>query len=206
FLTSFDFVGSIILRGLGLFAIAIILNKFFFPRMLDFAAERRDVLFLTAIANCFFFIWASHELGFSIAIGGFIAGLSMANFPYNIEIAGEIHALRDFFSIVFFSSLGMQLDFVVIQSMLPLFVLLLVMILVIKPVILTFIYLFLGYGGRTSGYVGMGMGQASEFMFIIAAEMFIIGSITKDFYSFLISIVVVSIVITPYISKSSNFI
>ncbi|MCK4532029.1 MAG: NAD-binding protein, partial [Candidatus Aenigmarchaeota archaeon] len=45
------------------------------------------------------------------------------------------------------------------------------------------------------------MGQASEFMFIIAAEMFLIGSITHDFYSFLLSIVVVSIVITPYFAR-----
>ncbi len=201
FLLSLEFVGSIVLRGLGLFAIAILLNKFFFPRVLDYAAERHDILFLTAVANCFFFIGASYVLDFSIAIGGFIAGLSMANFPYNIEIAGEVHALRDFFSIVFFSSLGMQLDFWVIQSMFPLFITILLLVLLLKPVILAVIYLFLGYGGRTSGYVGLGMGQASEFMFIIAAAMFFIGNITREFYSFLLSIVVVSIVITPYFAK-----
>ncbi len=200
-LFSLEFAGSIVLRGLGLFAIAIILNRFFFPRILDYAAEKHEVLFITAIANCFFFIGASYILGFSIAIGGFIAGLSMANFPYNIEIAGEVHSLRDFFSIVFFSSLGMQLNFWVIQGMFPLFITLLLLVMLLKPVILTVIYLFLGYGGRTSGYVGLGMGQASEFMFIIAAEMFLIGSITHDFYSFLISIVVVSIVITPYFAR-----
>jgi Kef-type K+ transport system membrane component KefB len=101
---TFEFVASIILRGIGLFAIAILLNKFFFPRILDYAAERHEILFITAIGNCFFFIGASYILEFSIAIGGFIAGLSMANFPYNIEIAGETHALRDFFAIIFFST------------------------------------------------------------------------------------------------------
>ncbi|MEE9323161.1 MAG: cation:proton antiporter [Candidatus Aenigmarchaeota archaeon] len=200
-LFSLEFAGAIVLKGVGIFAIAILLNRFFFPRVLDYAAEKHEILFLTAVANCFFFIGASYVLGFSVAIGGFIAGLSMANFPYNIEIAGEVHALRDFFSIVFFSSLGMQLNFWVIHDMFPLFITLLLLILLLKPVILTVIYLFLGYGGRTSGYVGLGMGQASEFMFIIAAEMFLIGSITHDFYSFLLSIVVVSIVITPYFAK-----
>lgn len=200
-LLSLEFAGSIVLRGLGLFAIAILLNRFFFPRILDYAAEKHEILFLTAVANCFFFIGASYILGFSIAIGGFIAGLSMANFPYNIEIAGEVHALRDFFSIVFFSSLGMQLNFWVMQSMFPMFITLLLLVMILKPIMLAAIYLFLGYGGRTSGYVGLGMGQASEFMFIIAAEMFLIGSITHEFYSFLLSIVVVSIVITPYFAK-----
>jgi Kef-type K+ transport system membrane component KefB len=101
-IVSFEFVILILLRGLGLFAIALLLNKFFFPKILDYAAKKHEILFLTAIANCFFFIGVSYFLGFSIAIGGFIAGISMANFPYNIEIEGEVHSLRDFFSILFF--------------------------------------------------------------------------------------------------------
>ena len=203
-LTSIEFVGSIVLSGSGLFAIAILLNKFFFPVILDYAAQKHDILFITAVANCFFFIGASYVLGFSVAIGGFIAGISMANFPYNIEIAGEIHALRDFFSIIFFSTLGMQLNFWVIQSMLPLFITLLLLILIVKPIVLAFIYLFMGYGGRTSNYVGISMGQASEFMFIIAAEQFLLGNITHEFYSLLLSLVVISIMITPYFMKGRN--
>jgi CPA2 family monovalent cation:H+ antiporter-2 len=200
--TSLDFTMSITLRGLGLFALAIVLNKFFFPRILDYAAERHEVLFVTAVANCFFFIGASYFLGFSIAIGGFIAGISMANFPYNIEIAGEVHALRDFFSILFFSTLGMQLNFMVIQHSLPLFITLMLLLVLLKPALLSMTYLLLGYGGRTSGYVGLGLGQSSEFIFILAAEMLIIGSITREFYSLLISVVVLSIVITPYVMNA----
>lgn len=202
--TSLDFTMSITLRGLGLFALAIVLNKFFFPRILDYAAERHEVLFVTAVANCFFFIGASYFLGFSIAIGGFIAGISMANFPYNIEIAGEVHALRDFFSILFFSTLGMQLNFMVIQHSLPLFITLMLLLVLLKPALLSMIYLLLGYGGRTSGYVGLGLGQSSEFIFILAAEMLIIGSITREFYSLLISVVVLSIVITPYVMNARS--
>jgi Kef-type K+ transport system membrane component KefB len=205
-LVTFDFVASIVLRGIGLFAIAILMNKFFFPMILDYAAERHEILFVTAIGNCFFFIGASYVLGFSIAIGGFIAGLSMANFPYNIEIAGETHALRDFFAIIFFSTLGMQLNFWVIQSMFPLFVTLLLFIVIVKPLILALIYLFMGYGGRTSNSIGVGLGQGSEFMFIIAAEMFLVGNITHEFYSLLLSLVVISIVATPYFMRGRNLI
>lgn len=198
-LLSVEFVGSIILKGIGLFAIAILMNKFFFPRILDYAAQRHEIFFITAVANCFFFIGASHVLGFSIAIGGFIAGLSMANFPYNIEIEGETHALRDFFLIIFFSTLGMQLDIFVIQAQFQLFITLLLIALLVKPVILGMIYYFIGFGGRTSNIIGLGLGQTSEFMFIIAAEQYIIGNIDRSFYSLLISVVVVSIIITPYI-------
>lgn len=201
---SLEFAALVILKGLGLFAIAILVNKFLFPKILDYAAKRHEILFLTAVANCFFFIGVSYSLGFSIAIGGFIAGISMANFPYNIEIEGEVHALRDFFSIIFFSSLGMQLNFLAIGNYLPLFIILLLMLLLVKPAILAVTYLFLGYGGRTSSYIGLGLGQTSEFMFIIAAELFMLGGITQEFYSLLVGIVVISILLTPYLLNTKN--
>jgi len=122
----------------------------------------------------------------------------MANFPYNVEIAGEVHALRDFFSILFFSTLGMQVNFMVLQHSLPLFITLMLLLVLLKPALLSMIYLLLGYGGRTSGYVGLGLGQSSEFIFILVAEMLVIGTITREFYSLFISVVVLSIVITPY--------
>ncbi len=203
-LGSLEFVFYIVLKGIGLFALAIVLNRFLFPFVLDYAAKRHEILFITAVANCFFFIGASYVLGFSIAIGGFIAGLSMANFPYNIEIAGEIHALRDFFSIIFFSTLGMQLNFWVIQNSFPLFITLFFAIILLKPLILALIYLFMGYGGRTSNSIAIGLGQGSEFMFIIAAEMFILGNITQEFYSLLLGLVVISMISTPYFMSGRN--
>lgn len=201
---SLDVIVAVALKGLGLFAFAIIMNKFFFPKILDYAAQRHEILFLTAVASCFFFIGASYVLGFSIAIGGFIAGLSMANFPYNLEIEGEVHSLRDFFSILFFSSMGMQLSFVAIGNSLPFFITILLMLMFLKPAILAATYLLLGYGGRTAAYIGLGLGQTSEFVFIIAAELFRIGNITQEFYSLLVSMVVISIVTTPYMIAAKN--
>jgi CPA2 family monovalent cation:H+ antiporter-2 len=203
-LPSVEFASLVVIKGLGLFAIAILANRFVFPRVLDYAAKKHEILFITAVANCFLFIGLSYFFGFSIAIGGFIAGLSMANFPYNVEIGGEVHALRDFFSIIFFSSLGMQLNFLAIGGYLPVFAVLLLMLLFVKPVILAATYLLMGYGGRTSSYIGLGLGQTSEFMFIIAAELFMLGSITREFYSLLIAIVVISILITPYLLGTRN--
>lgn len=191
----------ILIKGLGLFALAILLNKFVFPKILDYAAKTHEIFFLTAISTFFVFMGISYYLGFSIAIGAFIGGLALANFPYNIEIAGEAHALRDFFSIIFFATLGMQMNIWIIQGMLPLFIVLLIAVLLIKPFILNAIYLLLGYGGRTSSYIGLGLGQGSEFMFIIAAQGLVLGQITSDLYSLIISVIVISIMVTPYLMK-----
>ncbi|MBU0898994.1 MAG: cation:proton antiporter [Nanoarchaeota archaeon] len=203
-LISYEVIAIIALKGLGLFALALLLNKFVFMKVLDRAAKTHEVLFLTAIAVCFMFIGLSYLLGFSIVIGAFIGGLALAEFPYNVEIIGETHSLRDFFSVIFFTSLGMQLTLAVFSTMLLPFLILLFAIIFIKPLILSVTYLLWGYGGRLSSIIGLGLGQASEFSFILASQGLLLGHLTADIYSLIVSIVVVSMIITPYFMKFRN--
>ncbi len=195
---SWNTFALMIVKGFGLFSIAIVLNKFVFKRVLDYAANNHELLFLTAVSVCFTFIGLAYALGFSIAIGAFIGGIALAQFPYNLEIFGEMHSLRDFFSVIFFTSLGMQLSLSVISSMIIPFILFLAVIVIMKPVILSVTYLLLGYGGRNATIIGMGLGQASEFSFIIAANGLLLGHLNSGTYSLIISLVVLSMVITPY--------
>ena len=203
---STDVLAMILIKGLGLFSIAVVLNRFVFRRVLDFAARTHEILFLTAVAVCFSFIGLAYALGFSIAIGAFIGGIAIAQFPYNLEIFGEMHSLRDFFSVIFFTSLGMQLNLGVMTSMLPLLVVLLAVTMLVKPIILSMSYLYMGYGGRTSSIIGLGMGQASEFSFILAAQGLLLGQISQGTYSIMVTVVVFSMMLTPYLMNSREVI
>ncbi|MFQ5648116.1 MAG: cation:proton antiporter, partial [Candidatus Aenigmatarchaeota archaeon] len=195
---SLALFGGILFKGLGLFCIALVVNRFISKKILDHAAKTKEVLFFTAVSSCFIFMGLAYALGFSIAIGAFIGGLALAQFPYNIEIFGEMRSLRDFFAVIFFTTLGMQLNLTVMYSMFVPFIVFLLLIILAKPAILTLIYLLLGYGGRTSSTVGLGLGQASEFTFIIAAQGLLLGHLTGQMYSLILSIMVVSMVVTPY--------
>jgi CPA2 family monovalent cation:H+ antiporter-2 len=201
---SLDIIAIIIVKGLGLFSIAIVLNKYVLKRLLDYAARSNEMLFLTAVAICFSFIGLAYSLDFSIAIGAFIGGIALSEFPYTLEIFGEMHSLRDFFSVIFFTSLGMQLDIVVISGMFPLFILLIMITVLLKPFILAMAYLLMGYGGRTASVIGLGMGQASEFSFILAAQGLALGHISQGVYSIMVSVVVLSMIITPYLMNARN--
>lgn len=198
---SMESFALMLVKGLGLFSIAIVLNKFVFRKVLDYAANSHEILFLTAIAVCFTFIGLAHALDFSIAIGAFIGGISLAQFPYNLEIFGEMHSLRDFFSVIFFTSLGMQLSIAVISGMLVPFFVFLAVIIVLKPLIIAVTYLLLGYGGRNAVAIGLGLGQASEFSFIIASQGLMLGHLSNGIYSLIVSLVVISMVLTPYFMK-----
>lgn len=195
------FLIEVVLKGLGLLAIAIVLNRFLLPKVLDYAAEMRELLFLTAISICFAFIGFSYALGFSIIIGAFIAGIALGRFPYDLEILGETRALMEFFAIIFFTTLGIQLNLGVVLHLLPQFIIFLIGLMVVKPFALYFMYMFMGYGSKISSQVGFGLAQASEFTFVIALQGLVLGQLSTEMYSFIISLVVVSMFLTPYIIR-----
>jgi Kef-type K+ transport system membrane component KefB len=185
----------------GLFVGAYLLNRFVFNRLMEYAAESKEMLFFTSIAVCFLFMGFAYGMGLSVAIGAFIAGISLAGLPYNIEISSELSFVRDFFAVLFFATLGMQLNLFVISEMFSVFLLFLFVIMFVKPLILTLIYLAMGYGTRASVDTGVGMGQASEFSFIMAAVGLSAAHLGRDIYSLMLSLVVVSMVLTPYMMR-----
>ncbi|MBN1159987.1 MAG: cation:proton antiporter [Candidatus Diapherotrites archaeon] len=192
-----------LVNGLGLFAIALIVNKFVLPSLLRSVARSPELLFLTAVSSCFTFMGIAYFLGFSIAIGAFIAGLSISAFHYNIEVGAKIKPLRDFFSTIFFVSLGMQINIAIGSFELMLATVLIFATLILKPIIITIIYYAFGYG-RTAFLTGMGLAQASEFSFIIAAAGLAAGHITSEIFSVITIVTIFSIVVTPYFIKYSN--
>ncbi|MCX6804235.1 MAG: NAD-binding protein, partial [Candidatus Diapherotrites archaeon] len=83
-------------------------------------------------------------------------------------------------------------------------------IFVIKPLILFFITLLSGFGSKMAVRVGISLGQVSEFGFELAG----IGAVTvtaagtsvlsNELFSFLITIIAVSMIVTPYLTTSSS--
>lgn len=203
-MASFSGVVWIVGGVAALMAGAYALNRFVFRRLMESAAESKEMLFFTALAVCFLFMGFAYGLGLSMAIGAFIAGIALAGLPWNAEIAGELVFVRDFFGMLFFAALGMQLNLAAVSSMPLAFLAFLAVLLFIKPFILSGTYLVMGYGSRASVATGAGMGQAGEFAFILAAAGLKAGQISSSFYSLMLSLVVVSMVATPYMMSAGN--
>lgn len=193
--------GPVAVRAIILLVAAVAFIKIIFPLFLEYAAKHKEILFLTALSTLFFFIGLAYILEFSIGIGAFVAGITLAGFPYAIGVMAEMRSLRNFFATIFFVTLGMQLNPIVIYHMWPLALALIIASVILKPLILSGEFLELGYGLTISSFVGLYLGQASEFGFIIAQQGFANGIIPMDIYSLLISVIVISMAITPYSIK-----
>ena len=93
--------GMAVLKFIAIFAIAYLASKYIFPTIFRFSARHQELLLIMSLAVCFAFSLAFYYLGFSIAIGAFLAGITLGNLQYNLEIISKVKSLRDFFSLLF---------------------------------------------------------------------------------------------------------
>jgi hypothetical protein len=107
-------------------------------------------------------------LGFTLEIGGFLAGISLSGISEHLQISSRTRPLRDFFLTIFFLVLGMEaLIETNIFSVLNIALIFTLFVLLLKPIIIMALIGFLGYKKRTFFLVGLSLAQVSEFSFIL---------------------------------------
>ena len=198
---SFIVLSWSILKGLIALLIALAIGKYIFPKLFTFAAKSQELLFISAVSVSLLYSIFFNYLGFSIAIGAFVAGVSLANLPYNIEIIGKLRSLRDFFSVIFFASLGMELLFSSFDFILRPLVIMLLLVMLAKPFIMMFTTSFFGYKKRTSFLTSISLAQISEFSLIIVTQGLLLGHISQEIFSLTVLLAIITITLTTYFVK-----
>lgn len=156
------------------FMIAIVvltLSRRVFPKLIHSLVKSDELLLLFslgwALGLAAFF--TSPWIGFNAAIGGFVAGLALANTGAHYQISGRIKPLRDFFIVIFFIILGSQLSFNNIAVAIWPAVIFALFVLIGNPLIVSIILSSMGYKIRTSFLTGVTVAQISEFSLILMA-------------------------------------
>lgn len=152
-----------------LFALTWLCGKYILPPVFKAISRSYEILFLAGIAWCFLLAIVAHSLGFSMEVGAFLAGISLAPLPYNQQLISKAKPLRDFFLMIFFINLGTNLAFDQIGSIIGVSSLFILAVLIINPIIVIIIMALLGYRKRTSFLVGSSLTQISEFAYLIVA-------------------------------------
>lgn len=184
-------------KGMIVILASFIAGRYMLPPLFRFAAASQELLFVASIATAFLFSMLINSIGFSIAIGAFIAGITL-NVPYNFEIIGKIKPLRDFFSVLFFVSLGIQLSLSNLSAITKPLLALIALVVVLKPFVVMLLCSFFGYSKRTSFLTSLSLAQVSEFSFILVLQGLILGHVSQDIFSLVVLLAVVTITLTTY--------
>lgn len=151
-----------------LVAVAVVASGRVLPVPFGWIARSPEALLVWSLCLCFLMIVAAQALSLSVELGAFLAGVSLAQLPFNQELRRRVAPLVDFFLAVFFVSLGVSMDPGAAMAAWPAALALIVFVLVGKPLILLLVIPRLGFGERTAVLTGITLGQSSEFSFILA--------------------------------------
>lgn len=177
-------------------------SRWVFPLIFKYAARSQELFFLLALSVCFIFSIIFSYLGFSIAIGAFIAGVALANLAYNVEIIAKVKSLKDFFSTLFFVSLGLSITIPDLRGILKPLVFLILVVILVKPLVVMFLCSFFGYTKKVSFLTALSLAQVSEFSIIIAMLGLELGHISQNLFTIAVLLIIITLIITAY---SINF-
>ena len=156
--------------GVLLVAAAFALARLVVPRLLHWIAHThvREIFLLGALGVCLGMGLLTERLGFSLALGAFLAGLILSESEYSHQVSAEVVPFRDLLGSLFFISLGMLLRFDMLRSSALAVIGVGVGIVVVKSVVAAGVVGFMGYPARTAWITGLSLGQAGEFSFVLA--------------------------------------
>lgn len=180
--------------------------KWIVPTILFQAAKTRsrEIFLLAIIVICFSVAWLTSSLGLSIALGAFLAGLIISESEFSYQALGSILPFRDVFTSIFFISIGMLFDVgyfirhpivIVIGSL---------GVLVIKSLIAGTVSGLLGFPLRTMVLVGLSLGQAGEFSFILMQAGLDGNIIDRPVFNLFLGVSIFTMAMTPVVMGAGN--
>lgn len=193
-------VSSLIIFG----ASAYIVRRFIISWLFELFAKSTELIFIASIAWALFLTVLSGTLGFSPAIGAFIAGVTLATVPYADEIRGRVRWLRDFFIVLFLSLVGAKL---IDNSTQPLLVPVLVFsgIVIIGKIFFTLLLMGIsGFRRRTSFMVGVSISQVSEFSLIFIAMLATNGKLDPGISTIILLTTILTMALSSLLITKSN--
>ena len=163
-----------------------------------------ETLLIVSLGLCFGMVLLADSLGFSSALGAFMAGSLLAGTVHAERVEHLTQGVKDLFGAVFFISVGMMLEpAMLLEHWLPIVVLTLAT-LVAKLFFSTLGVLLSGQSLKTAVQCGASLAQIGEFAFIIAALGLSLGVIADYIYPIIIAVSVITTLTTPFCIRGAD--
>lgn len=207
---SHSFAGMDMVMSIAKMAFFIILwflvGIYVIPTLLKKAARyiNDEILLIVSIGLCFGMVALASALGFSSALGAFVMGSILAETTEGEHISGLVTNIKNLFGAIFFVSVGMMIDPLMIAQ--HWFIILFLTLIVIAGhfffaaagVILN------GKGLDNAVNVGLSLSQLGEFAFIIVSLGTSLGVMRGFIYPVIIAVSVITTFTTPYMIRLAD--
>jgi len=197
-----DIAGALFQLGITLiilFAAVLAISVYAIPRFMNrITGIRSPEIFLLAILLiCFVITYITASLGLSLAIGAFLAGLTLSESDYFHQAFASIIPFRDIFTSFFFISIGMLLNIRFVLQEPVLIVALVIGTIAVKAIIAGGSALVIGQSLRTSVLAGLALANIGEFAFVLSIPGTELGLFTQASEQIFLAVTLLTMSLAP---------
>lgn len=145
------------------------------------------------------------NIGLSMAMGAFIAGILIADSSYRHQIIAEVQPFRGLLLGLFFMTMGMSLNIELFLQHAAVLLLVVVALLLIKFMTLWPLSRLFGLNAKTSTALAVVLAQSGEFALVLFALANSIGLLEDELFQFLLIVVMLSMLVTPALDKFAHW-
>ncbi|HEY0817309.1 MAG TPA: cation:proton antiporter, partial [Rhizobacter sp.] len=198
-------LGFTLAKVAAFIALMLVVGRRVFPKLLWWVAKTgsRELFTLCVVAAAVGVAFASAKLfDVSFALGAFFAGMMMRESEFSHRAADESLPLRDAFSVLFFVSVGMLFQpMVLLQE--PLRVLVVVAIIMVgKTLAAIALVLAFRYPMNSALTIGASLAQIGEFSFILAGLGMALGLMSQEGHSLILAGALISIALNALLFRA----
>ncbi len=200
--TGGQVVGSLSLMVFYL-VIWLLLGIYFLPTFLNKTIRlmNDEMLLIISLGVCFGMVMLANVLGFSSALGAFLAGSLLAGTVHVERIEHLTKGVKDLFGAIFFLSVGMLVNPETLVEYAPQIIIVTLVTIVGKLIFSSLGMLLSGQSLGNAIRGGFSLAQIGEFAFIIASLGMTLG-VTGDYlYPIVVSVSVITTFTTPFCIK-----
>jgi CPA2 family monovalent cation:H+ antiporter-2 len=166
------------------------------------SAKTRELFTLAVLAATFSITVGSYIItGTSIALGAFVAGMLLGQTTLNRQISLTLMPMRDAFVVFFFLSIGMLFNPIAVFTHFTLFLGILAVILIVKPLVAWIILRIWRSDAKVSWTVALALAQIGEFSFILIEEAAKFKILPDEGYDIIIACAFISLAINPLLIR-----
>ncbi len=148
--------------------------------------------------------WLSAQVGLSLALGAFLAGLLISETEYRYQVEEDIKPFRDMLMGLFFVTVGMFLDVHIIAANLPVVIGMLIGLLVVKCVIVFVASRLFGESSGNALRSGLWLCAGGEFGFVLVSQIDGLELIAPALLHTTVAALVLSMLVAPLIVQVSD--
>jgi CPA2 family monovalent cation:H+ antiporter-2 len=194
-----------VVRFVGFLVAAVSIGVLLLPRVMRsvVALNRPETTVVASVGVCFGGALLAQRLGYSVALGAFLAGSLVAESGQSERIERSVGPIRDLFVAVFFVAVGMLVDPSLVARHWLAIAVFTVLVLLGKLGAVSVSAFLAGRGLQTSVRAGLSLAQIGEFSFILAGIGLASGAAGDFLPTVAVTVSALTTLLTPQLVRSA---